>query len=460
MKDMKRSVTKTVLTAMALIGCATVARADVLTVGESDARFQTVASAVAAAGPGDTIRISAGVYIGQVIVDKQLALEGVGKPVLRGTGVGSVLIVTADRCVIRGLIIEHSGGDLQREDSGILLKSGNNTVEENELRDVLYGIYLYRSPGNLIRGNSISGRPELGVGERGAGLHLWDSPDNRIEDNTITRARDGMYIQSCDGNVILRNRVTNLRYGLHYMFSNDNRFEDNIFSDNVAGAAIMYSERIELRRNAFIRNRGFSSFGILFQDCANCLAEENFIIGNATGIFMEALRRSEFRHNVIAENDVALQMFSSAAENIFTANNFVENLSPMRLIGKSTTTRWQENGRGNYWSDYDGYDLDGDGIGDVPHKIQNVFEYMEGNYPRLRIYLASPAAQALAIAERTFPVLKGSSEADRAPLMKAVELRYRSERARGRGWAGTVVILISLAMTGAAAAIIWKAIRK
>src|SRR5262249_21761154 len=153
----------------------------------------------------------------------------------------------------------------------------------------------------------------------------------------------------------------------------------------------------------------------------DCLAEENFIISNATGIFMEALRRSTFRNNVIAENDVALQMFSSADENVFTSNNFVANLSPLALIGKNTTTRWQENGRGNYWSDYDGYDLDGDGIGDVPHKVQNIFEYMEGNYPRLRIYLDSPAAQALATAEKTFPVLKSSGEADRAPIIKAVK---------------------------------------
>ena len=139
---------------------------------------------------------------------------------------------------------------------------------------------------------------------------------------------------------------------------------------------------------------------------------------------MEALHKSLFRHNVIAQNDIALQLFSSSDEDIFTGNNFIENLSPLYLIGKRTTTRWELDGRGNFWSDYDGYDLDANGIGDVPHKVQNVFEYLEGNYPRLRLFLESPAAQALALAERAFPIFEGSTEIDRAPLTRALALPY------------------------------------
>ncbi|HEV2667694.1 MAG TPA: nitrous oxide reductase family maturation protein NosD, partial [Blastocatellia bacterium] len=399
---------------------AVAAKAEILTVGPPPARFQTIQSAVAAAKPGDVIRVQPGVYTGQFILDKQLALEGLGKPVLRGDGRGSVVIVSADHCSIRGFVIEHSGGDLQAEDSGLLLKSNENTVAGNELRDTLYGIYLYHSPRNTVQGNTVRGRRELEVGSRGAGLHLWNSPDNTIEENTITAARDGMYIQSSPGNNIRRNRVFGVRYGLHYMSSDANKFEENVFSDNVAGAAIMYSRKIELRRNVFVHNRGFSSFGVLFQDCEDNVAEENFFIDNATGVFAEALRKSVFRRNVIAENDLALQIFSSCAQNLFVENNFVENLSPLLLVGKRSDTRWQEGGRGNYWSDYRGYDLDGDGVGDVAHKVQNVFEYLEGNYPRLRLYLSSPAAQALAAAENSFPIIKGSSEKDGAPLMKPV----------------------------------------
>ncbi|HEX9423969.1 MAG TPA: nitrous oxide reductase family maturation protein NosD [Pyrinomonadaceae bacterium] len=432
------------------------ATAATLVVSGAGAQFQSIQTAIDAAHAGDTVQVRAGTYPGNLTLIKQIKLEGIDRPTVRGGGIASVVTVLADGCVIKGFIIEHCGGDLTREDSGILLKSSNNQIEDNELRDILYGIYLYSSHGNTLRRNRIRGRPELEEGDRGAGLHLWNSPDNIIEDNVVSEERDGMYIQSCNGNQIRRNRVTNLRYGLHYMFSDRNIFEDNFFSNNVAGAAIMYSNHIEFRRNAFVHNRGFSSFGILFQECNELLAEENFIVDNATGIFMEALRKTTFRHNTIANNDVALQMFSSSDANVFTENNFVGNLSPLQLIGRSTTTKWSEKGRGNFWSDYDGYDLNEDGRGDVPLKIQNVFEYMEGNHPRLRLYLDSPAARALAVAEKTFPVLRGSSEIDEAPLMKPVALRYpfAIEQPARRMHAG--LMLASLLILSAGAMVIWK----
>jgi nitrous oxidase accessory protein len=387
-----------------------------------DSGHSRLQSAIAAAQPGDTLQVLAGIYEGSFILDRPLHLQGVGKPVLRGLGKGSVLTVLADGCTISGFVIEHSGWDLMSEDSGILLKSNRNIVANNELRDVLYGIYLYHSMGNTLRGNVIHGRKELEAGQRGGGLHLWNSADNLIEGNVIEKARDGMYIQNSPRNTIRRNRVSHLRYGLHFMSSDFNRFEENLFSYNVAGAAIMYSKGIEFRRNAFVHNRGFSSFGILFQDCDQCLAEDNLVADNATGMFAEALRNSVFRNNVIAENDVALQIYGSSSKLSFSGNRFVENLSPLRLIGKRTNALWEVDGRGNFWSDYDGYDFNGDNIGDLPHRIQNVFEYLEGNYPRLRIYLNSPAAEALGAAERAFPVIRSSSEADPRPIMRAGNL--------------------------------------
>ena len=441
---------------IALLVCPFSASGETLTVGGSDSQFQTIQQAVDAASNKDVIQVRAGTYTGNLVLIKQITLEGVGGPTLRGERRGSVVTVLAHGCVIRGFVIERSGGDLTAEDSGILLKSSNNHIEDNELRDVLYGIYLYGSSGNAIQRNRIRGRPELESGERGAGLHLWDSHNNKIEDNIISEQRDGMYIQSCSGNEIRRNRVFNLRYGLHYMNSNRNVFEDNLFKDNVAGAAIMYSNRIEFRRNAFVRNRGFSSFGILFQDCDELVAEENFIVDNATGIFMEALRNTTFRRNTIANNDVAVQMFASSDANVFTENNFIDNLNPLLVIGKKTTTKWSSGGRGNFWSEYDGYDLDQDGRGDVPLKIQNIFQYMEGNYPRLRLYLDSPAARAMAAAEKTFPILRGSSEIDNAPLMKPIELHYPYAAEQSAGGNNRGLMVTSLLTLTAAVMLIWK----
>jgi nitrous oxidase accessory protein len=295
-------------------------------------------------------------------------------------------------------------------------------VAENKLRDILFGIYLLGANNNAIIANRIVGRNELELGERGSGIHIWNSQHNRFIGNVITEARDGFYIQNANYTYIERNEVFNLRYGVHYMYADSNVFLRNKFYDNVAGAAIMYSRGITMRHNSFVRNRGFASFGILFQDCHDTIADSNVIADNVVGMFFEASTNNVFRHNIIAQNDVALQMFQNSERNTFTENNFIDNLNPLSLVGKRTLTHWSRNGKGNYWSAYDGYDLDHDGIGDVPMKIQNVFDYLEGQYPNLRLYLYSPASQALAAAAKAFPIIEINQEVDEHPLMRPVEL--------------------------------------
>jgi nitrous oxidase accessory protein len=391
------------------------------TVG-AGADHPTILSALETAESGDIIRVRAGVYQGNLVLHRAVTLIGEGRPVIRGAGEGSVVTVSAPGCVLRGFRIEHSGASLIDEDSGILLRSANNRLIDNELNDVLFGIYFYRAHDNLVRSNVVRGRTEIGVGERGAGLHLWDSHRNTIEGNAVSGTRDGMYIQNASHSVIRHNRVSNVRYGLHYMNSDDNIFEDNEFENNVAGAAIMYSNRIQLRRNRFVHNRGFSSFGILFQDSGRLLAEHNIVSDNAVGLFLEAVRASVFRENLVANNDTAVELFANSDRNEFTRNNFVANLTPIRVIGRSTTTRWSSGGQGNYWSDYDGYDMDGNGVGDVPFHIRNLYERMESNLPKLRLYFDSPAARALVAAERAFPIMRNSQERDEHPLMNPVAL--------------------------------------
>jgi nitrous oxidase accessory protein len=375
-----------------------------------------------AAQRGDTIFVPPGIYDGHLIIDKKLALIGRDWPVIRGDGNGSVVLIAADSCTFRGFVVERSGKMLVHEDAGILIKSDGNLVAENKLRDILFGIYLLGANNNAIIANRIVGRNELELGERGSGIHIWNSQHNRFIGNVITEARDGFYIQNANYTYIERNEVFNLRYGVHYMYADSNVFLRNKFYDNVAGAAIMYSRGITMRHNSFVRNRGFASFGILFQDCHDTIADSNVIADNVVGMFFEASTNNVFRHNIIAQNDVALQMFQNSERNTFTENNFIDNLNPLSLVGKRTLTHWSRNGKGNYWSAYDGYDLDHDGIGDVPMKIQNVFDYLEGQYPNLRLYLYSPASQALAAAAKAFPIIEINQEVDEHPLMRPVEL--------------------------------------
>jgi len=374
------------------------------------------------ASPGDTVYVVRGVYEGDLEVSKTLALVGVGRPVLRGSGEGSCLTIMAPGCLVRGFVIERSGSDVMREDAGILVRSDFNRIEQNEMRDILFGIYLLESDANFVIGNTILGRGHLDYGQRGSGIHIWNSNDNVFEGNVVSDARDGFYIQYARRTRISGNAVYNTRYGLHYMYADSNSFSSNRFTSNVAGAAIMYSRDITFRHNVFAHNRGFASYGILFQDCRGIVADSNVIADNVVGMFFEASSGNLFRHNVIAQNDLALQIFQNSNGNVLTENNFLDNLNPLAIVGKRTESEWSLDGRGNYWSNYGGYDLDADGIGDVPMKIQNVFDYLEGRTPNLRVYLYSPASQALAAASSAFPIIDVNKETDEYPLMRPVNL--------------------------------------
>lgn len=408
----------------------------------------SISAGIQLSGAGDTIEIQPGTYDENVLLDRSVQLVGIGEPVIHGLGKASVVTITADGCVLRGFVIEHSGAMLVDEDAGVLLKSSNNRIEDNHLRDVLFGIYLLQSNHNQIVGNTVYGRSLHDIGDRGSGIHIWNSGYNTLDGNTIVEARDGMYLQNANHSVIRNNRIHDLRYGLHYMYSDDSEFEGNIFYNNVAGAAIMYSKRVRFRHNAFLHNRGFASYGVLFQSDDDCTAEENIIADNAVGIFMEGVQRTAFRRNTISGNDLAFRVFSSSTENLFEQNNIVENLSPLEVIGSHTDNHWNGATAGNYWSDYDGFDLDGNGIGDTPYKIQNVFEHLEAGMPLLRLYLFSPAAQSLEMAERGFPVFQRQQETDPRPLVKPVGATWTPTLPSERPQHRILALLVSTLLLG------------
>lgn len=390
-----------------------------LRVAPSGAPFQTLSQALRAASSGDSILVDPGTYSEDLVLKRRISLIGKDFPLIQGKGRGSVITVQADGCRIEGFRIENSGLRLEDSDAGILIQSNGNIVANNRLDRILFGIYLQAGDDNRIEGNRIQGRPELDIGRRGNGIHLWNCARNSFRNNWINQVRDGIYFDHADDNSVEGNRILNSRYGLHYMYSNVSLFQGNLLYGNYAGAALMYSRRITLRANTFFRNRvGYSALGILFKDCDDSVAEGNLMGDNGVGIFLDNSMNNRFQANRIVDNDVAIQLYSSALDNLFSGNVFVNNLSPLRLIGKRSKTRWNSLRGGNYWDGYAGYDLDGDGIGDVPYFIQNIFQYLEGNNPRLRLFLYSPAAQALSQAEQLFPVIQLSEEVDHQPLMR------------------------------------------
>jgi nitrous oxidase accessory protein len=395
---------------------------------------------------GDTLHVATGAYVGNLRLTKRVVLIGENWPVLSADLRGSVVEIVADSCEIRGFIIENSGRRLVDEDAGVLVRSRNNRLVGNRLRDILFGIYLFEANDNLLADNVIEGLHELDLGGRGSGVHLWNSRGNRLHNNRITHTRDGIYMQYAPSTQITNNAISEVRYGLHYMYSDSNLFVDNTFSRSLAGAAIMYSDHILFKRNRFIQNHDFTAFGLLFQDCSFCVADSNILADNSVALFLEAGVSNVFRNNRIIGNDVALEIFSSSDKNVFTHNSFEDNRSPLFLVGKRTGAVWEKDGVGNYWSSYEGYDLDADGIGDVPYRIQNIFDYLEGRHPSLRLFLESPASQALATATKTFPIFDISRERDDHPLMQPLEFSLNAPSASEKNSRAVPATLTSLSL--------------
>jgi nitrous oxidase accessory protein len=250
--------------------------------------------------------------------------------------------------------------------------------------------------------------------------------------------------------------VRDIRYGIHYMFSDDNVFEDNVFENGAAGAALMYSQRIVFRRNAFLRNRGFASVGLLFKACDDVVAEDNLVADNARGVFLEGSYRNVFRRNAFAGSDVAVVLYDSCGGNRFEDNAFVGNMTPLTLVGRRTDTAFD----GNYWSDNEEPDLDGDGRSDRPHRLSSVFDHFRGNLTAADLMSDGPAAAAVAAAERTFPVLRAVPVFDASPRVRPPELHdvpSASPRAGRADAAGLGASLGALALgAGTLAAGRWR----
>jgi nitrous oxidase accessory protein len=376
--------------------------------------YSRINEAIAAAQSGDTLCIAPGTYRERLVLDKPLALIGVGMPTVDGGGVEDVIQVRAPNCTLSGLKIVGSGAQMLSENAAIRVLADRSRIEDCAIETPLYGLYVANSDHHRIRRMTITGTDALAPNDRGDGIRLHLSRFNQIADNRIAGTRDGIYFNGAGENDIVRNRISQVRYGLHYMYSDDNRFSENHFTETEAGSALMFSRRITLTRNVFTGNRGYRAYGLLLKDCEESTVTRNLIAGNRTGIFLDGAVGNTIEGNAITGNDVGLEIRASSDENRIAGNTLAGNTDPIAMPTGSTQNDWD----GNYWSDYRGYDLDGDGRGDTPYKAGNVFGYLTENLPPARLFLLSPAVQALEFAERSLPVLEAPHIEEAAPAMR------------------------------------------
>jgi len=367
----------------------------------------------------DTIWVEAGIYKEPLLlIEHPLTIIGTDYPIIENIKREEIFTIESDSVNIIGLQLQNVDVSYVNDFAAIKVnKQVGCKFENNRILNSFFGIMLKNSKTCIIRNNYIKRSPTDDEDEMSTGnaIHLWYCRDMLIEKNETRNHRDGIYLEFVDGSIVRENLVVdNIRYGLHFMFSDHDQYIGNTFRSNGAGVAVMFSKYIIMRNNHFEYNWGSSSYGLLLKDITDSQIIRNYFNTNTTGIYMEGSNRVKVFENDFIQNGWALKMYGSSNDNEFNRNNFLNNSFELSVFGRSTTNKYD----GNYWSLYTGYDLDKNGIGDVPYRPVKLFSRIIGKIPSSSILMRSLLIDIINFAEKVSPVLTPDYLMDHKPFKK------------------------------------------
>lgn len=376
------------------------------------------ARALANASPGDTVFLESGLHFGPVVIDKTLVVTGSPAAIVDGRGRGNVITISAPKAIVRDLHVRNSGIRLDKMDSGIYLddRADGALVEGNVLSGNLFGIYVQGPDGALVRGNTVTGRRDLRVNERGNGVSIWNSPGSIIEGNKFRYGRDGIFSNTSRNNIFRNNEFRDLRFAVHYMYTNQSEISGNLSVGNDVGYALMFSEGMKVTGNVSLndRNHGF----LLNYANRSTITANRVENGRGKCVFIYNSNGNLFQGNRFEGCAIGVHFTGGSERNTITGNAFINNRTQVKYVG-TRWLEWSKNGRGNYWSDNSAFDLDGDGIADAAYRPNDLVDQIVWRAPAAKILLSSPAVQLLRWAQSQFPGLYPGGVIDSAPLMKA-----------------------------------------
>ena len=377
---------------------------------------RTIASALQLVRSGGRVVVQPGTYREkEIVIARPVELVGVGRPVLDGEGWHAILTIAADDVTVRGLRLAHVGSSFVEDRAALRVKDARGcTIIDNELEDAFFGIYLANVTGCRIERNVLhaSGRRETTSGN---GIHLWSSRGVVIADNQVVGFRDGIYFEFVHDTEVARNvSEQNLRYGLHFMYSDDCRYLGNTFRQNGSGVAVMYTHRVLMTDNRFESNWGAAAYGLLLKEISDARLERNVFSRNTTGLVADGANRLVADRNDFIGNGWAVRLEASTVDGEMTRNNFVANSFDVATNSREPSTTL----RGNYWDAYRGYDLNRDGVGDVPFRPVRLFSMIVERHEPALILLRSGFVELLDAAERVIPALTPATLADERPAMR------------------------------------------
>jgi nitrous oxidase accessory protein len=378
--------------------------------------FTSIGAAVRAAPPHSRIEIENGTYREPtIVVDKPLEIIGKGLPLLDGENLRAIIVIKSDGVTLRGLHLTRAATSYVKDIAAIRVENSNGCViRDNRIDDSFFGIYLAKSNDCVIERNVIRSnrRSEMTAGN---GIHLWASSRNLIASNVVSGHRDGIYFEFVHNSVIRGNvSERNIRYGLHFMYSDDCRYLGNTFRGNGSVVAVMFTHRVEMTGNRFEGNRGSASYGLLLKEISDSKLSHNVFARNTTGLFADGADRLVADGNDFVENGWAMQLDASSQGARFTGNNYIGNTFDVASNSSETSSTFSD----NYWDGYRGIDLDKNGVGDIPYHPVRLFSMIVARNRPALILLRSTFAGLLDKAEELLPVLTPSTLADARPAMR------------------------------------------
>lgn len=407
------------LSTILLLFASTLLFANTIVVGK-DRPIKNLKAAVELAKNGDTIVLSKGVYAeGRIVINKRIALMGNGWPILDGLGKNEILVVSGHGIVIRGIHFANAGYSSMDDYAAIKVIDANNVlIEKNQVTNASFAIHFANTTNSVVRGNIIRGTNKS-EHSSGNGIHLWKCEGMTVEGNSVHGHRDGIYFEFVTRSTIRGNvSERNVRYGLHFMFSNDNAYIGNTFRNNGAGVAVMYTRNVLMENNIFDKNWGSAAYGILLKDITDSRIRNNQFLQNTIAIHMEGSSRIEVARNVFRGNGWAVKVQASCDDNRFDNNNFFGNSFDIATNGARSLNLFNN----NYWDKYEGYDINRDGIGDIPHHPVSMYAMIVEKNPTTLILMRSFMVSLLDKAEKAIPSLTPENLVDPKPMMKPNKL--------------------------------------
>ena len=394
-------------------------KATTIHVGKKHA-IKSVKRGITLAKAGDTLIVHGGWYKeGNIIIDKKIVFLGKDLPVLDGEKKHEVLSIHADSVVVDGFKIIRSAYATITDPCGIKVYNKSHVlIQNNVLDDNFFGIYLQNSQNCIIKNNTLKayGKEEQKLGN---GIHCWKSKDILIIANRIDGHRDGIYFEFVTQSVIWRNIANNnIRYGLHFMFSNDDAYITNVFKNNGAGVAVMFTKNVKMFNNYFEENWGDSAYGLLLKEISDSYIFNNRFARNTSGIYMEGTSRIKVEKNSFESNGWGMKIQASCMENEIVNNNFLKNTFDISTNGSLVLNTFNA----NYWDKYEGYDLDKDGMGDVPYHPLSLFAVLTENTPSAMLLYRSFMITLLDKSEKVLPSITPDNFVDNKPLMQSLPL--------------------------------------